>query len=212
MIVTSSWYGRDRATPDLTRHRTCPGRERRYWIRLGGETVDARANGMLHALLETTARVPWDDRRALQARVEDLRAELVREYLRDVRSGLLDQPDTLEVYRRMRLTVPGNGQDVPLNVGLLFFSDAPQRWFRGAWIEVVQFAADRAGEVQEERVFKGSLVTQLRACLDYLENLSEAHLKKERERIQARRWVSYPMRALRETLVNAAVPPRLPGK
>ena len=188
---------RPHAAPDL------PGKERRYWIRLGAETVDARANGMLHALLETTARVPWDDRRALQARVEDLRAELVREYLRDVRSGLLDQPDTLEVYRSMRLTVPGNGQDVPLNVGLLFFSDAPQRWFRGAWIEVVQFAADRAGEVQEERVFKGSLVTQLRACLDYLENLSEAHLKKERERIQARRWVSYPMRALRETLVNA---------
>ena len=180
-----------------------PGRERRYWIRLGAETVDAQANGMLQALLETTARVPWDDRRALQARVEDLRAELVREYLRDVRSGLLDQPDALEIYRRMRLTVAVNGHDVPRNVGLLFFSDAPQRWFRGAWIEVVQFAADRAGEVQEERVFRGSLVTQLRACLDYLENLSEAHLKKERERIQVRRWVSYPLRALRETLVNA---------
>ena len=51
-----------------------------------------------------------------------------------------------------------NGHDVPRNVGLLFFSDAPQHWFRGAWIEVVRFAADRAGEVQEERVFKGSLV------------------------------------------------------
>ena len=180
-----------------------PGRERRYWIRLGAETVDAQANGMLQALLETTARVPWDDRRALQARVEDLRAELVREYMRDVGSGLLDQADALEIYRRMRLTVPVNGHDVPRNVGLLFFSDAPQRWFRGAWIEVVQFAADRAGEVQEEHIFRGSLVTQLRACLEYLENLSEAHLKKERGRIQVRRWVNYPLRALRETLVNA---------
>ena len=99
-----------RARPSDTRPHAAPalpGKERRYWIRLGAETVDARANGMLHALLETTARVPWDDRRALRARVEDLRAELVREYLRDVRSGLLDQPDTLEVYRSMRLTVPG---------------------------------------------------------------------------------------------------------
>ena len=194
------------APPSDTRPHAAPegaGRERRYWIRLGAETVDAQSNGMLQALLETTARVPWDDRRALQARVEDLRAELVREYLRDVRSGLLDQPDALEIYRRMRLTVPVNGHDVPRNVGLLFFSDAPQHWFRGAWIEVVQFAADRAGEVQEERMFKGSLVTQLRACLDYLEHLSEAHLKKERDRIQVRRWVNYPLRALRETLVNA---------
>ena len=192
--------------PSDTRPHAAPegrGEERRFWIRLGAETVDAQANGMLQALLETTARVPWDDRRALQARVEDLRAELVREYLRDVRSGLVDQPDALEIYRRMRLTVPVNGHDVPRNVGLLFFSDAPQRWFRGAWIEVVQFAADRAGDVQEERVFKGSLVTQLRACLDYLENLAEAHLKKERDRIQVRRWVNYPQRALRETLVNA---------
>ena len=128
---------------------------------------------------------------------------MVREYLRDVRSGLIDQPDALEIFRRMRLTVPMNGHDVPRNVSLLFFSDAPQRWFRGAWIEVVQFAADRAGEVQEERTFKGSLVTQLRACLDYLANLAEAHLKKERDHIQARRWVNYPQRALRESLVNA---------
>ena len=92
------------APPSDTRPHAAPegtGRERRYWIRLGEETVDAQANGMLQALLETTARVPWDDRRALQARVEDLRAELVREYLRDVRSGLLDQPDALEIYRRL---------------------------------------------------------------------------------------------------------------
>lgn len=80
---------------------------------------------MLQALLETTARVPWDDRRAVQARVEDLRAELVREYLRDVRSGLLDQPDELEIYRRMRLTIPINGHDVPRNVGLLFLFRCP---------------------------------------------------------------------------------------
>ena len=56
----------------------------------------------------------------------------------------------------------------------------------------------------EERVFKGSLVTQLRDCLDYLEHLSEAHLKKERDRIQVRRWVNYPLRAPR----NPAMPGR----
>ena len=180
-----------------------PKQVRKYWVRLGAETVDAQANGMLHPLLETTARVPWDDRRALQARVEDLRIEMVREHLHDVRSGLLDVPDASEVYRRMRLTVAVNEHEIPRNVALLFFSDEPQRWFRGAWIEVVQFAADRAGEVQEARVFKGALVAQLRACLDYLEGLSETHLKKEHDRIRARRWVSYPLRALRETLVNA---------
>ena len=145
----------------------------------------------------------WDDRRALDARIEDLREVKVREHLRDIRSGLLDQPDERDIYRRMRLTARVNDHEVPRNVGLLFFSTEPTRWFRGAKIEVVQFAADRAGDVQEERTFQGGLVDQLRDCLNYLENLSTFHLQKQPDRSQVRGWVSYPLPALRETLVNA---------
>ena len=82
-------------------------------------------------------------------------------------------------------------------------SREPTEWFRGAKIEVVQFAADRAGDVQEERTFSGGLVDQVRDCLNYLENLSAFHLQKQPDRSQVRGWVSYPMQALRETLVNA---------
>ena len=103
----------------------------------------------------------------------------------------------------MRLTRQVNDHEVPRNAALLFFSSDPTEWFRGARIEVVQFAADRAGDVQEERSFGGGLADQLRDCLTYLENLSTSHLQKQPHRSQARGWVSYPMRALRETLVNA---------
>ena len=176
----------------------------RYWVRLGSETVDAEQRGdLLRGLIEQTARVPWDDRRAADATVEDLREAKVREHLRDVRSGLLAEPSERTIYRRMRLTVPVNDHEVPRNAGLLFFSSEPQRWFRGAGIEVVQFAADRAGDVQEERTFHGALADQLRDCLGYLENLSTFHLQKQQDRSQVRGWVSYPLPALRETLVNA---------
>ena len=176
----------------------------RYWVRLGSETVDAERRGdLLRGLIQQTARVPWDDRRAHDAQVEDLREAKVREYLRDVGSGLLDEPSEREIYRRMRLTMKVNDHESPRNAGLLFFSKDPAAWFRGARIEVVQFAADRAGDVQEERTFGGGLVDQLRDCLNYLENLSIYHLQKQRERSQVRGWVSYPLRALRETLVNA---------
>ena len=176
----------------------------RYWIRLGASTVDAEQRGdLIRALVQQTARVPWDDRRAADARVEDIREAKVREYLRDVRSGLLDEPNAREVYRRMRITAQVNDHEVPKNAGLLFFSSDPVEWFRGAKIEVVQFAADRAGDVQEERTFGGALVDQLRDCLNYLENLSTYHLQKQRDRSQVRGWVSYPLPALRETLVNA---------
>ena len=176
----------------------------RYWVRLGSETVDAETRGdVLRGLIQQTARVPWDDRRAQDARIEDLREAKVREYLRDVRSGLLEEPNERDVYRRMRITVRVNDHEVPRNAGLLFFSSDPLRWYRGAKIEVVQFTADRAGDVQEERTFAGALVDQLRDCLTYLENLSTYHLQKQRDRSRVRGWVSYPLLALRETLVNA---------
>ncbi len=176
----------------------------RYWIRLGAETIDAEQRGdLLRGLVEQTARVPWDDRRTRDARVSDLREAKVREYLRDVGSGLLDEPSGTEVCRRLRITVKVNDHEVPRNVGLLFFSSEPERWFRGAKIEVVHFAGGRAGDVQEERTFRGGLADQLRDCLNYLENLSTVHLRKQRDRSQVRGWVSYPLPALRETLVNA---------
>ena len=175
----------------------------KYWVRVGHATVDAGTHGQLELLLEQTARVPWDDRPAPGARLEDLRTTTAREFLRDVRSGLIDETDPPEIYRRMRLTAPVNDHEVPRNVGLLFFSDDPERWFPGARIEVVRFAADRPGSVLDERIFRGPLADQLRDCLRHLEGLSQAHLQKERDRSEVRGWVSYPQVALREALVNA---------
>ena len=68
---------------------------------------------------------------------------------------------------------------------------------------MVQFAADRAGEVQDKLVFRGSLTAQLRDCLRYLEGISQTHIEKARDRSRVRGWVSYPVPALREALVNA---------
>ena len=165
--------------------------------------MNAEATSGLEALIEQTARVPWDDRVAHQARIEDLREATVREHLHDVGSALRDEPDAAMIYRGMRITAPVNEHEAPRNVGLLFFSGDPEQWFPGARIAVVQFAADRAGEVLDERVFRGPLPAQLRACLRHLEGLSQTHIKKERDRSRVRGWVSYPVQALREALVNA---------
>ena len=190
---------------EMRPHRA-PGRDGspRYWIRLGSEMVDAEQRGdLMRALIEQTAKIPWDDRRASDARIEDLRGSKVREYLRDVASGLVELDDERDLYRRLRIAAKVNDHEVPRNAGLLFFSSKPDNWIRGAQIEVVQFAADRAGDIQEERTFSGPLVDQLRDCLTYLENLSTYHLQKQRDRYRVRGWVSYPVTALRETLVNA---------
>lgn len=188
---------RPHRAPDATK-------QYRHWVRLGAETVDAGTRGgVLRDLMQQTARVPWDDRRASDAEVEDVSESRVREHLRETRSGLLKERDARVIYRRMRITTRVNAHEKPRNVGLVFFSGDPARWFRGASIEVVQFASGRAGDVQEERAFGGPLVDQIRNCLNYLEGLSVSHVQKQRDRIHVRGWVSYPLPALRETLVNA---------
>lgn len=190
-----------------TRPHRAPSGDRgnlRYWVRLGSRTVDAEQRGdMLRQLVQQTAKVPWDDRPARDSKVEDIRETRVREFLRDIRSGLLEEPDAGRIYQNLNITRRINQHHVPRNVGLLFFSNDPAQWFRGARIEVAQFAADRGGDVLEEHTFSGPLPDQFRDCLNHLENLSATHLQKQRDRSQVRGWVSYPLPALRETLVNA---------
>ena len=188
------------------RPHSAPGgrkRGRTYWIRLGAETVDAAANGLLPVLIRQTARVPWDDRRSLEAGIDDLREALVREFLRDVGSSLRKLTDPREIFRRMRITLRANDHDVPRNVGLLFFSDDPSRWFRGAVIELARFPDGPGGNVLAEHAFRGGLADQFRRCLTHLESLSDVRVEKRPDTPFARRTSRWPAEAVREALVNA---------
>lgn len=158
---------------------------------------------MLRSLIQMTARVPWDDRPSREAHVSDLRESKVREFLRNTDSGLLAESETVVLYRRMRLLAKLNGLEVPRNVALLLFSNDPTAWFRGAWIEVVQFAGERGGNVQDARTFKGGLFDQYRDCARHLENLTVQYLQKLSGAVRARTWSSFPPDAVREVLANA---------
>lgn len=177
-------------------------RTRNYYVRQGSQTVVA-TGATLTDLMQMTARVPFDDRRALDATLTDLRATLVREFLRDVKSALVNESEDAEVYRRMRLTVRINGHEVPRHIGLLCFSDDPDRHFPGARIEVVHFADDAGGNVITERTFRGPLHEQVRRCIGHLRDFASAHIRKGEDRADASGWVSYPVSALDEAVVNA---------
>jgi ATP-dependent DNA helicase RecG len=153
--------------------------------------------------MQLTAKVPFDDRRALNVPIEQLSMALVRRHLQNLGSGLAADSDDREVLRRMRITVPVNGHEVPRNVALLMFTEDPERWFPGARIEVAQFAGDARGNLIEERTFRGPLAEQVRDCLSYLQGLSTAHFQKVPDHARTRGWVSYPLPALEESIVNA---------
>jgi ATP-dependent DNA helicase RecG len=160
----------------------------------------------LDDLIESAAKVPFDDRRSLQARLEDISPTLVRRFLHQVRSDILnvDPPfGDYDLYRKLRIVVPINAHEVPRNVGLLFFHEDPDQFFPGARIEVVRFLDDAGGDLMDERVFRGPLPDQIRSTLEFLKNVGGELVAKIPCQAEARRTFAYPFQALEEAIVNA---------
>jgi ATP-dependent DNA helicase RecG len=193
------------APGSMNRPHSTPGEragERRFWVRLGADTVEARGS-VLTELHQMARWVPFDDQPAPAFSINDLRSTLVREFLHEVKSGLVDEPDDREMYRALQLLQRMNGHEVPRNVALLFFSDAPDRIFPGARIDVVRFQDDAGGDVLEERTFRGPLTRQVRDCLGHLHNLVDQFTRKHPDRPEATTWYSWPPAAIDEAVANA---------
>jgi predicted HTH transcriptional regulator len=102
-----------------------------HTIRKNSNTV--RATGAdLDELLRLTASVPLDDQENTRATVADLSRELIVEYLQEVNSDLAEAATKLpieELGRRMGMVGGLAEMPTPINVGLLFFSHEPWRFF-----------------------------------------------------------------------------------
>ena len=193
------------ATGSSWRPHSTPGErsgDRRFWVRLGAETVEAQGT-VLTELLQMTRWVPFDDQPAVRFTTNDLRPSLVRDFLREVGSSLLTEPDDREVYRAMQLVTRINSHEVPRNVGLLYFSDAPDRVFPGARIDVVRFPQGAGGDILEERIVRGPLHHQVRDCVGILRNLVTQTVRKHPDRPEATTWYDYPIAAVEEVVANA---------
>ncbi|TDU73151.1 ATP-dependent DNA helicase RecG [Prosthecobacter fusiformis] len=176
-----------------------------YFVRIGSQTAEAQ-DDIHRQLIEQTARIPFDDRRNLSSRIEDISSILVRRFLADVRSDLAStgqQVDDLLLYDQLRLLAPVNGHKVPKNVALMFFNENPDTFFPGSRIEVVQFGDGAGGDLIEERTFKGPLPLQIKSTLDYLDSLGGRLLQKTSKQAEVERTVAYPYAAMEEALVNA---------
>lgn len=182
------------------------GGEREYYIRQGAETVEAKGD-IRTQLMQMTAKVPFDDRRSLGHSIDVIAPNLVRNFLSDIKSGLVapgfEIPDQ-DIYRYLRISVRVNGFDVAKNVALLFFTHDPEQFFPGARIEIVQFGDGAGGDLIEEKVFRGPLHVQISQALDYLNAFSTSMIKKVPNQAEAHRTVAFPYEAMEESLVNAA--------
>ena len=176
-----------------------------YYIRKFSSTIVASPEEEKE-LFYISMDIPFDDRPNLAADVSDLDIGLMRSHLKEIGSSLYEHSlsmDALDIAKNIQLVAGPPEAVKPLNVGLLMFSERPEKYFRYARIEVVDIP-DPTGTNMTEKVFTGPIQRQLSDALAFIKNytLKEVVIKSA-DRAQATRISNYPYAAIEEILANA---------
>ena len=176
-----------------------------YYIRKFSSTIVASPEEEKE-LFYISTDIPFDDRPNLAADVSDLDIGLMRSHLKEIGSSLYEHSlsmDALDIAKNMQLVAGPPEAVKPLNVGLLMFSERPEKYFRYARIEVVDIP-DPTGTNMIEKAFTGPIQRQLSDALAFIKNytLKEVVIKSA-DRAEATRISNYPYAAIEEILANA---------
>lgn len=176
-----------------------------YYIRKFSSTIVASPEEEKE-LFYISTDIPFDDRPNLAAEVSDLDIGLMRAHLKEIGSSLYEHSlsmDALDIAGNMQLVAGPPEALKPLNVGLLMFSERPEKYFRYARIEVVDIP-DPTGTNMVEKVFTGPIQRQLSDALAFIKNytLKEVVIKSA-DKAEATRISNYPYAAIEEILANA---------
>ena len=179
--------------------------ERKKYIRFGSTTIIAKGPND-RQLDELTARVPFDDRINQNASIDDLDLGLIQAYLKLIKSGLYEESKSIPFTDLCRKMFLAKGPDEflrPVNVGLMFFNETPNKFFNRAYIDIVIHKDDSGKEFIEER-FSGPLNKQLKDAIDFIKlNVIRHEIRKVDSRPEAPRLTNYPETAVEESLANA---------
>lgn len=179
--------------------------EKVYYIRKLSSTIEA-TDLDFKELMSLAHNVPFDDRINLNSELNDLKHPIIRSYLASVNSALYESSNNMSIEELAKdLRIAGGPIEYfkPLNVGLLFFSDNPEKYFPYTRIEIVNIP-DPTGQGMEERIFTGPIDQQLRDALSYIKNNVIAQkVYKVTGQAEAKRVYNYSYDAIEEFLSNA---------
>lgn len=189
----------------------CPKRpsskntEKIYYIRKLASTIEATESDVKE-LISLTHNIPFDDRINMKAQIYDLKYPLIRNYLEEVNSHLLNNIEFKsieELAGDLRVADGPKEYFKPLNVGLLFFNDNIEKFFPYSRIELINIP-DPTGQGMEERIFTGPIDQQLKDVLNYIKNnvIAQKVFKIDNQ-AEAMRVNNYSYEALEEFISNA---------
>jgi len=176
-----------------------------YYIRRLSSTAKVNTQEE-QQLLQLAAKIPFDDRINHHSSIDDLSLAEIRMFLQDVKSDLFNSSQRMdfeELVRAMQIARGAVEYLRPVNVGLLFFCETPEKFFPYTQIEVTIYHDD-IGDKFTEKVFKGAIHQQLRQALSHIKTLViEEHVQKVDGQAEAIRFYNYPFQAVEEVLANA---------
>ena len=177
-----------------------------HYIRKASNTVEP-SDDEEKDLFSLANRVPFDDRINHQAEISDLNITLIQNYLKEVKSSLYEKSrngDFIELCSDMNIISNLPEYIKPKNVGLMFFSMEPDRFFPYTQIDIVQFPEGLGGDDIIENSFKGPIHQQLRDALRFIKNtIITEKIVKHPDRAEADHFFNYPYAAIEEALANA---------
>lgn len=163
----------------------------------------------LSELFDKFNSIPFDDRVNREATISDIRRGYLEDFLRESNSSLAKDIDAKSLEELLIAEEAANKTDTELairNIGILMFSDHPEKFISGAQIDLIKFnsAEAEASDGFTEKTFTGPIHKQVRDALDYIKtNVIEEQVVKISNQAEAERYFNYPYNALEETLVNA---------
>lgn len=180
----------------------------KYWIRPASLTTDAKQDE-ISELYDKFNSVPFDDRINRKARIDDIRRGYIEDFIRKSNSSLINELNNCTLEDLLIAQEVADETDTELdirNIGVLMFTEHPEKLIPGAYIELIRFNTKDAEASDDfiEKTFTGPIWKQVMDALDYIKNtVIEQKVEKIQGQAEAVRFYNYPYNALEEALVNA---------
>lgn len=180
----------------------------KYWIRPASLTTDAKQDE-ISELYDKFNSVPFDDRVNRKAKIDNIRRGYLEDFIRKSNSSLVKELNSSSLEDLLLAQEVANETDTELdirNIGVLMFSEHPEKLIPGAYIELVRFNTKEAEASDDftEKTFTGPIWKQVQDALDYIKaTVIEQKVVKVQGQSESERYFNYPYNALEEALVNA---------
>ena len=143
-----------------------------YWIRPASLTTAAKQDEIAE-LFDKFNSIPFDDRVNRKATVEMIRRGYVEDFLKESNSSLVNELNTNTLEELLIATEVANSTDTGIdirNIGVLMFTERPDKLIPGAQIDLVRFNTEEAEASDDfiEKTFTGPIWKQVKDALDYI--------------------------------------------